>query len=231
MTIASKRINNQFQNIWKNEPEVKIYNQASKKTNTKKNSIQKRTRFYTLISALDYLTKEKISGDYIECGCGQGHSTYIISSILKQNQSKKTFHIFDAFEKGYSEPHEKDEITTVDHQSLTLFSANIDTVRENLNEFNSFIELHDGWIPNEFYKVKKKRFAFVNIDVNLYQSTKDSINFFWPRLRKGGVMYMDDYNSIAFPGATTAIKECIQELPMKYKLFVKCGFSGGFIIK
>jgi hypothetical protein len=47
----------------------------------------------------------------------------------------------------------------------------------------------------------------VHIDVDLYQPTRDSLAFFYPRLVKGGVIVMDDYGFKTCPGATRAAEE------------------------
>ena len=42
----------------------------------------------------------------------------------------------------------------------------------------------------------------MHIDVDLYQPTKDSLEYFWARLVSGGRMVCDDYN---WPGAKRAV--------------------------
>ena len=39
-----------------------------------------------------------------------------------------------------------------------------------------------GWIPDRFVEVKNKKFSFINIDVDIYEPTKKSLEFFFPRL-------------------------------------------------
>jgi len=45
------------------------------------------------------------------------------------------------------------------------------------------------------------------IDSDLYNSYKVALKFFWPRLIKGGCLYLDEYFSLKFPGARIAIDE------------------------
>ena len=52
-----------------------------------------------------------------------------------------------------------------------------------LKDFN-FIKTYKGWIPERFDEVKDRTFSFVHIDVELYQPTYDSLEFFFPRLKK-----------------------------------------------
>ena len=66
------------------------------------------------------------------------------------------------------------------------------------------MELYEGWIPSRFNEVKDLKFQFVHIDVDLYKPTLESLEFFYPRLIKGGVIVCDDYNFSDFPGAKKA---------------------------
>ena len=83
-------------------------------------------------------------------------------------------------------------------------SAGESVVAENLAEFIDRVVFHKGWIPDRFNEVSQKRFSFVHIDVDLYEPTKASIEFFYDRLNNGAVLICDDYGSGICPGATKA---------------------------
>ncbi|MGM3941125.1 TylF/MycF family methyltransferase, partial [Salmonella sp. NW387] len=52
------------------------------------------------------------------------------------------------------------------------------------------------------------RYCFVHVDVDLYQPTRDSIQFFYPRMVPGGIMLFDDYGSgMQSPGAARAVDD------------------------
>ena len=42
---------------------------------------------------------------------------------------------------------------------------------------------------------RNRRFSFVHLDVDLYQSTLDCLNFFYPRLSLGGIIISHDYTT------------------------------------
>ena len=52
-------------------------------------------------------------------------------------------------------------------------------------------------------------FAFVNIDVDLYEATKVALELMYPRVVSGGVIAVDDYEG--FPGAKKAIDEFLEQ--------------------
>ena len=93
----------------------------------------------------------------------------------------------------------------------------------------NFVKFYKGWIPERFKEVENKKFQFVNIDVDLYQPTYDSFEFFFPRLVEGGVIHCDDYNISQFPGCKDAVDEYLKD--KKVNLFYESPFGGCFIIK
>jgi len=48
------------------------------------------------------------------------------------------------------------------------------------------------------------------LDCDLYASYLQTLSFFWPRLVSGGVVYLDEYYSLKFPGARIATNEFLR---------------------
>ena len=86
------------------------------------------------------------------------------------------------------------------------FQAGLDHVRRALGEFPS-IKFHKGWIPACFEGLPELKYRFVHIDVDLYEPTRDSLEYFYPRLHEGGVIVCDDYAHLQWPGARKALDE------------------------
>ena len=64
------------------------------------------------------------------------------------------------------------------------FAASYDDVKTYLaQEKNVF--LYKGLFPDTSAPVKDKRFSFVNLDVDTYESTKKCLEFFYPELTRG----------------------------------------------
>ena len=55
---------------------------------------------------------------------------------------------------------------------------------EVLKDFD-FVKIYKGWIPEKFNLVDNSKFSFVHIDVDLYEPTLKSLEFFFPRLEEG----------------------------------------------
>lgn len=55
--------------------------------------------------------------------------------------------------------------------------------------------------------VRNQQLCFVYVDMDTYQSTRDAIEFFWPRIVPGGVMVFDDYGWEPCMGVKKAVDE------------------------
>ncbi len=175
-------------------------------------SFGKRARFYSLMQLVERAVKADPSADAAECGCWKGHSTFVISTLLRSNGFKGRLRVFDSFEGGLSDlaPEDKNErydlsAAQVRDQKLQ-FASTEEEVRRALRGFD-FVELYKGWIPERFNEAAGSRFSFVHIDVDLYEPIRDSLRFFWPRVVDGGIVVLDDYGFTQFPGAKKAADE------------------------
>lgn len=146
-----------------------------------------------------------LPGDLAECGCYVGTSAFFIA----QASTHGKLYLFDSFQ-GLSAPDATDlnvaESVMPWSEGGGDLTASEATVRNNLARFDSVVVL-PGWIPERFAEVADRQFRLVHIDVDLYQPTRDSLNFFYPRLVNGGVIVMDDYGFKTCPGATRAADE------------------------
>lgn len=150
-----------------------------------------------------------IEGDISECGVFKAGSSFLMLSA--NAGTGKHLHGFDSFE-GLSEPDGRDK---VENQRSFKWEKNDMSVGENvahknLSKFEGNYTLYKGWIPERFDKVKDKNFSLVHIDVDLYEPTLSSLEFFYPRMSEGGIIVCDDYGFETCPGAKTAMDEFAQ---------------------
>ena len=92
-----------------------------------------------------------------------------------------------------------------------------------------FIHLYKGWIPSRFNEVEDKKFSFVNIDVGLYEPELASLNFFYPKLVKGGVIVCINYGLTQFPGVKKGVEEFLENNTCQ--IFYEVPMGACFIIK
>lgn len=170
-----------------------------------------------------------LMGDTAECGVFDGASSFLICSA-RQGGSSGQHHAFDSFE-GLSIPDAEDKPT---NELAFRWAAGdlISTLEETMQKLSGFnnIQYYKGWIPTRFDDVSNRRFSFVHIDVDLYQPTRDSLEFFYPRMTPGGILLCDDYGYHTCPGArkafddfiATKVETSVIHLPTGQGFIVKC---------
>lgn len=157
------------------------------------------------IIAVNVMQAQKIDGDMAEVGVYAGGSAKIICEFKKDKQ----LHLFDTFE-GLPTPGENDIISSSLYKGE--YAASLKSVKEYLKEYKR-IKFYKGVFPETINPVKNKKFSFVNLDVDLYKSTKDCIKFFYPRMTKGGIIMSHDYSSPEAAGVKKAFDEFFKNKP------------------
>ena len=223
--VIDKRLLAPFQN---SSEKYKLYFEGlNKSQNKNSDNFFKQSRYLDLMQLVEIILNKEIPGDFAEAGCWKGHSSYFISSLIAKHNKDIKFHIFDSFE-GLSEAKEKDEnLNKLKERQInqirTQFISNEHFVKnEVLKDFN-FVEIYKGWIPEKFNLVQNLKFSFVHIDVDLYEPTFQSLEFFFPRLQDGGIIVCDDYNSFEFDGAKKAWDDFFSKKKYNIKF---CSFFG-----
>jgi O-methyltransferase len=165
---------------------------------------------------------QKIPGDTAECGVYLGSSSYLICKSNQEASTQKTHHAFDSFQ-GLSAP------TTADGKYWKPgdLSVSLEACKQNLQEFEK-VKFYPGWIPTRFAEIRQLQFSFVHVDVDILEPTRDSIEFFYPRLSEGAIFVCDDYGFTSCPGATQAIDQFLND---KIEKMISLPDGGGFFIK
>lgn len=169
-----------------------------------------------------------LTGDTAECGVFDGASSHLICTANAPG-SDVWHHVFDSFE-GLSAPEADDQPTSPDAEGWNPgdLAVGLEQVRQNLARFE-LVKYYSGWIPERFVEVADRQFRFVHVDVDLYQPTRDSLSFFYPRLVVGGILLCDDYGSTRCPGARRAFDELAGEWGIGGVIELPTG--QGFVVK
>ena len=163
-----------------------------------------------------------IEGSSAECGVLAGLTALLMAHVARDHLpgwQGKDLHLIDSFE-GLSQPTAKDAVQTkeapngsVEHvysRKAGDLNSPLEWVQSVMIDFPD-TRFHKGWIPEVFVLLPNVPWAFVHIDVDLYEPTLRSLEYFWPRLASGGIAVNDDYRSSGFPGAHYAWNEFCQE--------------------
>lgn len=179
--------------------------------------------------AVDEINRKNVSGEVAEAGVMCGYFAHFINEAFPN----KTLHLFDTF-KGFDVSelnHDKNNGFLTNVYQYSMFDDNsIDRVKCILPYPDKSV-FHIGTFESTCNEVKDIKFCFVSIDMDLYIPTLQALHFFYPRLSKGGYIFLHDYNHPEdFHGAKEAlyqfesdINECINIVPLP-------DFSGTIVI-
>lgn len=168
---------------------------------------------YTLVHFLDDVMD--LEGDVAECGVWRGGSAKLLRDRIVERNSGKHLYLFDSFE-GMA-----DVDSGRDRHNVGDFS---DTSLEHVQRFvtgdigtngdpGEPAVFRKGWIPQSFAGLEHLKFCFAHIDLDLYQSIHDALEFIYPRLASRGVIVFDDYGFASCPGARAAVDEFFRDKP------------------
>jgi len=167
-----------------------------------------------------------LPGAMAGCGFFVGCSGF----LRAQARPDAKLYLFDSF-SGLSDVGSEDRVQGGDVREWVAgdLVASQQELQKNLRGFENVVVL-PGWIPARFPDVADEVFRLVHIDVDLYQPTRDSLEFFYPRLANGGVIVLDDYGFLTCPGARLAADEFaaregnrVVHLPTGQGLLIKPG--------
>jgi O-methyltransferase len=184
---------------WSDKDFIADYQRLTPENNR---SFERKYVAHQLVKSLSH-----VPGDMVECGTYNGATAFFMAQASALSGAKRSLDIFDSFE-GLSLPDTMDG----KHWTAGDLAMSKDVVRATLADFEN-VNLYEGWIPDRFAEVEDKTYAFVHIDVDLYQPTLDSLKFFYPRTASGGVLLFDDYGFTTCPGAWKAIEEYMADKP------------------
>ncbi len=138
-----------------------------------------------------------LDGDMAEVGVYKGGSAKIIALTAPD----KNIHLFDTF---LGMPPICSEIDI--HTEKDFCDVSLKKIKSFLGDCQN-VYFYEGIFPQTASPIKDKNFSFVHIDVDIYKSVKDCLEFFYERMVSQGVIIIDDYGSWACPGAKKAVSE------------------------
>lgn len=126
----------------------------------------------------------KIDGDIAEVGVAAGGT----AKLICETKGNRMLHLFDTF-NGLPDPGINDNPRDY---SRGDYAFTLKAVSERLAGYSN-VKFYEGLFPETSKPVEYNRFSLVHLDVDLYQSTMDCLNFFYPRMNRGGIIISHDY--------------------------------------
>jgi O-methyltransferase len=123
-------------------------------------------------------------GAFAEVGVYRGAS----AKLICEAKGDKELHLFDTFEGLPPE-------TEVDRKvhRVGQYRCGLESVQEYLQGYPN-LHYHKGVFPESARSMPEKTYAFVHFDVDLYEGTLGCLEYFYPRMARGGVLLSHDYD-------------------------------------
>jgi O-methyltransferase len=143
-------------------------------------------------------------GDVIEIGVWRGGTGALIARRCKLVGIDHPVHLCDTF-KGVVKAGPRDTVYLGGEHSDTNQGAVLRLIRSlNLDQVN----ILQGIFPEDSgHLIGDRRFRFCHIDVDVYDSARDILDWLWPRVVPGGIVVYDDYGFHSCVGITQMVNE------------------------
>ena len=180
---------------------------------------------YSLYNSAVYVVKNKIEGDFVECGVWRGGCSMMVALVFqKYGVTDRKIYMYDTFE-GMPPPTDKDldfnQASAKNHIDKNLSKdanfkwcfADVEDVTRNIKltnyPFENFI-LIKGKVEDTLTKNKPtNKLSILRLDTDWYESTKVELINLYPSISTRGVLIIDDYGH--WQGARKAVDEYISE--------------------
>lgn len=169
---------------------------------------------YVRLSSLELVANEihenKIIGNTAELGVFKGD----FSSKINLSFPDRKLYLFDTFE-GFDKRDILKEVEQGFSDGKQDFS---DTSVENVlakMTHPSLCIVKKGFFPQTAEGLEDT-FAFVSIDTDLFEPIYQGLKYFYPRLSRGGFIFIHDYNNSEYTGAKVAVRQFCKENDLSY---------------
>ena len=186
-------------------------------------------RVFALCRSVEYIIKQEVPGDIVECGVWKGGSMMAIARTLMDNKAIRTLHLFDTFE-GMPQPADVDKdfqgeaaaklMAKGDKSTSYVWAYSpLDEVKRNLRDTGydeSRVMFVKGKVEDTIPANAPDRISLLRLDTDWYESTYHELVHLYPRLSVGGVLIIDDYGH--WKGSRKAVDQYIEENHLKLLL-------------
>lgn len=178
---------------------------------------------WALYQAVEYVVRNCIAGDIVECGVWSGGSMLLVAhALLHFGDTSRRLFLYDTF-AGNPRPEAIDArwdgvpaLPTWEHHhrngSRWCYGGTQEHVRRVVASSGypeDKLVFVEGMVEDTLPATRPDCVSLLRLDTDLYRSTYHELVHLYPRLSVGGVLIIDDYG--AFQGARIATDQYIAE--------------------
>ena len=145
------------------------------------------------------------AGSVAELGVYTGEFAQIINRLFPD----RTLYLFDTFE-GFDRRNFRHE-TDSDLTDANFSNTSVELVLKKM-KYPEKCVVRKGFFPETALGLENEEYVFVSIDTDLYEPIYEGLKYFYPRLKKGGYIFVHDYGNLdCFGGPKKAVKQFSEE--------------------
>lgn len=175
--------------------------------------------------AVKELRKRKCKGAVAEVGVFRGEFAQFINFAFPN----KKCYLFDTFE-GFNANEALNEVKNgncTDAFVEAYKQTNIKVVLDRMYNLDNII-IKQGFFPESLDGLEET-FCFVSLDVDFEESIYEGLKYFYPRLEKGGYIFVHDYNS-SLLGVECAVDRYETEMGINLCKMPLCDANGTLVV-
>lgn len=166
---------------------------------------------YSSLELVAYeIEQKKIKGNVAEVGVFRGEFASRINSCFPGRK----IYLFDTFEGFPENDLNRDKKNNLINSKKNFVYSNINGVLSKM-EYPNMCEIRKGYFPDSLNGLEDT-FAFISLDADLFNPIYEGLKYFYPRLSKGGYIFVHDYNNYKFRGVNEAVKKFCDESKINY---------------
>lgn len=165
------------------------------------------TEAYSMVGELRLDSLEKaclevinnsVPGDFAECGVWRGGCGILMKAVLRDRRAEgsRRVWLFDSFE-GAPPPRLPEDSGDRHFAYSHIFAVSKEAVEANFRAMNLLdggVVFRQGWFSDTVPAAHDlQSIAVLRLDGDMYESTKVCLDWFYPRISKGGYVLIDDY--------------------------------------
>lgn len=161
-------------------------------------------RLNQLQTAVETVLKENIPGDFIETGVLRGGACVFMRALLKAyGDTQRKVWVADSFQ-GFPER----QTGRRENAEVEAWAASLEAVQQvfaNYELLDEQVQFLPGWFCDSLPQAPVETLSILRLDGDLYISTRDALQFLYPKVAVGGYVIIDDY--YAFDECRAAVRE------------------------
>jgi O-methyltransferase len=177
---------------------------------------------FVRLSSLELVAEEingaGLKGNVAELGVFKGEFARHINKLFPDRK----LYLFDTFEGFAPEEEVFDQENKFSEYKQDFSNTTEQLVLSKMTTPENCI-IRKGYFPHTAADLEDT-FVFVSIDPDLYKPVYNGLKYFYPRLAKGGYIFVHDYNNQRYQGVRQAVKDFCSENQLSFfPLSDSCG--------